>query len=264
MRSLFNGSRWLVLGAIFVLYPAAYADPAPEFIEVPPDNTRDNLLTRWRKPVYPFAAFEQKVMGEVTIEFDPDKHGGLTNTRIVNAVPAGVFDAAVLKTLNWWTIVPFRAAGCHSSFPRTRVTIYFTIKNGISNVSLSKPMPLADATLKSSTVENDASKSVSQIDGAGSARKSTLPVLGWIGNPQPDYPMQNNKLYPLPGDVAANITIQPDGAVSAVQITFSAPHPAFGEEVENAAKTWRAQTISGKPAEKTVTVCQHFKFRPAS
>ena len=259
-----NRKKLLFLSVIFTFCAQAYASSELTPIEVPTDHTRDNVITRWQKPAYPTSALQQELTGEVTFEFDPDKYGGLTNVQIVDSKPTGVFDAAVLKTLNWWTVVPFHAAACYTQFPRTRITIKFGIKNGSPQISVSPPIPLADTALKPSRLVSDASDSESLKPADGSANKKTPRKLIWKVNPQPDYPIKNNRLYLLPGDVAARITIQPDGNVSGVQITFSAPHPAFGEEVEGAVKTWRAETVPSVLPNKTVTVCQNFRFRPKS
>jgi len=254
-------TRMLAFGAMFALSTLLNAAPEVKPIEVPPEHTQDNLLTRWQKPIYPMSALEQELTGEVTIEFDPDQYGGLTNIEVVESKPTGVFDAAVLKTLNWWTVIPFRAAKCLTNFPRTRITIRFDILKHYPQVIASRPMPLMDPALKPSGTTGDAAKS--DLDKlADSTSNKKKPTLRWKKATQPDYPMRNNRLHPIPGYVAAILTVEPDGRVSNTKITLSAPHPAFAEEVESAVKSWLAETLDGEAPGVTKTLCQTFSFGP--
>lgn len=227
-------------------------------VEVPPDYAADNLLTRWQKPVYSIALQQQKITGEVTIEFDVDRYGGLSNVQVVDSSPPGAFDNAVLKTLNWWTVVPYRATSCSAKFPRTRITVRFDLDKGYPRVVASRPMPLADPGAADDTPGSD----LPNAEDTGADRKRA-PQLRWKYNPRPAYPMRDNKLHPIPGDVVARITVLPDGSVGGVDLILSAPHPAFGEEITNTLKTWVAETKLGEPLTHKVKVCQPFRFRRA-
>ena len=216
-------------------------------VDVSVSHTEDNLLTRWKKPKYPFSALRDGITGQVTIEFEPDKYGGLSNARVVSSNPPGMFDEAVLKTLSWWTVVPFRSARCVHSFPRTRITVNFGIEKGSPTVVAQRPIPLTDPESVTTRGRDN----------------SVAGIVRWKHFPKPDYPLEDNRLYPLHGDVVASIVTKADGSVDRVQIVLSAPHPAFGQEVERVVKGWLLDSKSGEPMDLSATLCTPFRFRPA-
>ena len=255
--------RIMAICTTFALCEIANANPNLSPVEVPIDHMQDNLLTRWKKPIYPWSALKDGITGEVTIEFDTDKYGGLTNVRVVSSNPTGVFDDALIKTLNWWTVVPFRAARCFANFPRTRITVNFGIEKGNQKVVALRPVPLTDPAVDSSLV------AVSSPDANANSPKSTDrgindgKLIRLKRSPKPDYPLNDNRLYPIPGDVVTLITFKPGGSVSKIQTILSAPHPAFGKEVEIVVNGWLAELKSGEPLELDTTICMPFRFRAA-
>ena len=52
--------------------------------------------------VYPTQAREQKIEGYVKVAYDVTADGTVANARVVEAVPAGVFDAAALAAVRTW------------------------------------------------------------------------------------------------------------------------------------------------------------------
>ena len=255
-------SRMLAIAVAIVTCSMASANTELIPIDVPPGHKMDNLLTRWKKPIYPWSALEQGITGDVTIEFDTDQNGGLTNVQVVGSTPPVVFDDAVLKTLNWWTVVPFRAMSCYTKFPRSRIKVNFGIEKGNPKVTAFGPMPLSDPSLASALVNADAPDSASRQAIDAEKDKNTSPKLRIKKLSQPEYPLRNNRLYPLPGDVAALFTVQPDGSIDKISITFSAPHPAFGEEAVLAIKSWRAANETGELPGVSRRVCVPITFRP--
>ena len=255
--------RILAFCTPFATCGIANANPNPSPVDVPTDHIEDNLLTRWKKPIYPWSAFRDGITGEVTIEFDTDNYGGLTNVRVVSSKPTGVFDDALIKTLNWWTVVPFRAARCFPSFPRTRITVNFGIENGNQKVVALRPVPLTDPAAASSRVATSSPNANASSPKSTDRGNDVGNLVRLKHSPKPDYPLGDNRLYPIPGDVVALITFKPDGGVSKIQIILSAPHPAFGKEVEIVVKSWVVESKSGEPLELDTTICMPFRFRSA-
>lgn len=257
-----NRKKLLFLSVIFTFSAQAYANSELKPIEVPSDHTRDNVLTRWLKPAYPVAALKNEITGMVTIEFDPNKYGNLTNVHITESKPPGIFDEAVLKTLTSWTFVPFRVYKCFTSFPRTRISINFNIENGEPRVIASKPFPLSDPATGSAGGMADDSTTKLRANADEDAVKK--PELRWKVTVKPAYPLRSRDREAIYGDVVALLTVQPDGSVGETKILFSAPHAAFGEEATHTFKSWQAETVLGQLPGVTKTLCQPLTFRPAN
>jgi len=56
----------------------------------------------WVAPIYPYLAIDKEVKGHVLLRFDIDDQGAPTNIRIVESVPAGVFDGFVRFAVSKW------------------------------------------------------------------------------------------------------------------------------------------------------------------
>ena len=63
------------------------------------------------EPVYPATALEKKISGWVDIEFTLLKDGSVASIQILNAQPAGTFDAAARKSVAKWRFAPVRRDG---------------------------------------------------------------------------------------------------------------------------------------------------------
>lgn len=63
------------------------------------------------KPGYPEELFNQGIEGQVTFEIGKIVDGRLSNIKIVNSSPAGVFDDAALTALSGWIVKPPRKNG---------------------------------------------------------------------------------------------------------------------------------------------------------
>lgn len=74
-------------------------------------------------PVYPPRAMVQGVQGEVELQFHVDEAGRVHNIRVLNARPAGVFEAAARQALDQWRF-PLAAAGSQAYSQR----FYFSLK----------------------------------------------------------------------------------------------------------------------------------------
>jgi len=57
-------------------------------------------------PVYPYKARQRNIEGAVEVKFLVGADGRVSNVQILNSQPAGLFDAAVLKTVPQWKFRP--------------------------------------------------------------------------------------------------------------------------------------------------------------
>ena len=62
-------------------------------------------------PVYPRAALEDNVSGEVRVRITVDAKGKVTDTVILESAPAGVFDDAALAAVRRWRFKPAEVDG---------------------------------------------------------------------------------------------------------------------------------------------------------
>ncbi|MBL8525436.1 MAG: TonB family protein [Betaproteobacteria bacterium] len=248
--------RWALV-ATAIASPIISAEELSPAIELPKGHTGDSLLTRWKEPHYPSSAIKSGITGEVVVEFDVNMNGRLSNTKIVQAQPEGVFDEEVRSTLSEWTVIPYMATRCYTDFPRSRVHVSFRLANGLPTVSAGQPKPLTDPIAVSKAKK--AIESPQKSDG----EKPRLPLLKWKRTSEPRYPKFLQSREPMYGDVAAKITIAPDGKPENVEILFSSPHPAFGEAAKHELMSWEAETTTGEPLNERRTLCQPLRFRPA-
>ena len=56
--------------------------------------------------VYPAEAKERGIEGEVTVEYDINADGTVSNVRVIAAQPSGVFEEAVLAYVRTWVFEP--------------------------------------------------------------------------------------------------------------------------------------------------------------
>jgi TonB family protein len=81
----------------------AKADEAPE-LQTAEGFTVPPRLTKQVKPKYPQAALDQKIEGEVVVEFLIDTKGRVARTRVVQSVPG--LDEAAVECVRKWRFKP--------------------------------------------------------------------------------------------------------------------------------------------------------------
>ncbi len=74
-------------------------------------RTAEVKRTRYVAPVYPRAALEDNVSGEVKVRITVDAEGKVTDTVILQSTPAGVFDGAALAAVRRWRFKPAEVDG---------------------------------------------------------------------------------------------------------------------------------------------------------
>lgn len=79
------------------------------------------------EPIYPPRALRSQIEGNVTVEFTIDVHGQVQEPVIVTAVPANIFDKAVLTAIVKWRFNPELVDG-QAVAKRARQTINFRLQ----------------------------------------------------------------------------------------------------------------------------------------
>ncbi|MEO8103404.1 MAG: TonB family protein [Betaproteobacteria bacterium] len=229
-------------------------------IDMPAGYVHDSLLTRWKKPVYPGEARTQNLSGKVTIEFEVDPYGRIFSLKIVRSEPAGVFDEAVLDSLKYWSVIPYRASACRRNFPRSRVSIEFKNDNGDLSVTASRPIPVERPAGIPTPPPIARSFSLSKVPDSVATRQAI--DLRWKKTEQPKYPAFTPWQIPVNGDVVAELLVNADGKVANIDIVFSSPYPQFGNAVRDAAMDFEMETTAGEKPGVDRIVCVPFSFRP--
>ncbi len=68
-------------------------------------------LVEGAQPAYPQAAREAGIEGEVTVVYTVTAEGRVTDLRVLESEPAGVFDQAALDAVRTWRYRPLRSGG---------------------------------------------------------------------------------------------------------------------------------------------------------
>ena len=111
------------------------------FKPVAPDT---NLPFIYRsRPSYPREAFLAKQEGHVTVRFDITDLGLITNVRIEDSVPPGVFDKEALAATRFWRFAPAVIDGSVQRISNAVVTIPFTLANAdVEPIPAFRPKPV--------------------------------------------------------------------------------------------------------------------------
>jgi protein TonB len=81
-------------------------------------------------PVYPASAQAQGIEGEVVVVYDVTLDGEVTNARVVESTPTGVFDEAALAAVRSWRFKPPLVDGVAQPAFDRRSTVAFQIGGG--------------------------------------------------------------------------------------------------------------------------------------
>ena len=63
------------------------------------------------KPFYPFRARRLNITGEVKVSFVVDEYGHVSQVKIIEAKPPGIFEDSVIKALPSWRFSPGKIGG---------------------------------------------------------------------------------------------------------------------------------------------------------
>lgn len=92
------------------------------------DLDRAPVLSFHVKPLYPYRAKRMNISGHVKIQFDVGSDGSVTATKILESVPPGVFDEAVLQVVQKWQFQPGEIMG-DQVVTRMEKTIIFNLED---------------------------------------------------------------------------------------------------------------------------------------
>lgn len=98
--------------------PAMAAGPVVQQRDLEPVTTPD--------PIYPPAAFRDRVTGWVEVEFTVNERGATAAVTVVDSHPQGVFDAAAIAAVSDWKYRP-RVVNGQPAAQRTSVTLRFSV-----------------------------------------------------------------------------------------------------------------------------------------
>ena len=93
-------------------------------------NNRPLQLVSGSGPVYPAAARAQGIEGYVVVEYDVTEAGTVANSRVLEADPAGIFDAAALAAVSSWVFKPELIDGQPQERRRLQSTVSFKLGSG--------------------------------------------------------------------------------------------------------------------------------------
>jgi len=79
------------------------------------------------RPIYPAAAKAEGIEGSVTVEYRVTTTGAVEAARVVEAQPAGVFDAAALTAVRSWKYRPYERDGAVITVDGVRSTLEFRL-----------------------------------------------------------------------------------------------------------------------------------------
>ncbi len=88
---------------------------------------RPLLLVTGQEAIYPPAARQQQIEGQVVVGYDVTETGLVQNAAVISAQPPLVFDAAALATVMSWRFQPRREDGRAVSAPGRRSTLTFKL-----------------------------------------------------------------------------------------------------------------------------------------
>ncbi len=109
-------SRSILIVTLMTLLAAACAS-----------QNRPALLVSGSGPIYPIEAKEQGIEGAVTVRYDIQLDGSVTNLVIVSSEPGAVFDEAALTAVRSWRFNPKIVDGQAVSSRQQQSTVGFRL-----------------------------------------------------------------------------------------------------------------------------------------
>ncbi|HSG91245.1 MAG TPA: energy transducer TonB [Pseudomonadales bacterium] len=91
------------------------------------DTGADLQWVQGARPVYPARAKAEGVEGYVVVEYRVNVRGEVEDARVVEAEPAGAFDAAALTAIRTWKYRPYLRGGVAEAVEGVRSTFEFRL-----------------------------------------------------------------------------------------------------------------------------------------
>ena len=89
--------------------------------------TRPPVLLAAAGPIYPQYARVQQIEGFVTLAYDLTVSGNVVNVRVIDSVPAGVFDSSAVEAVRDWRFLPMQHKGQSIAATNQRSTLTFKL-----------------------------------------------------------------------------------------------------------------------------------------
>lgn len=90
-------------------------------------SARPPVLLAAAGPVYPEHARVQRIEGFVTLAYDLTVSGNVVNVRVLDSVPAGVFDTSAVNAVRDWRFLPMQHKGQSIAATNQRSTLTFKL-----------------------------------------------------------------------------------------------------------------------------------------
>jgi len=90
-------------------------------------SARPPVLLAAAGPVYPEHARVQRIEGFVTLAYDLTVSGNVVNVRVLDSVPAGVFDTSAVNAVRDWRFLPMQHKGQFLPATNQRSTLTFKL-----------------------------------------------------------------------------------------------------------------------------------------
>ena len=90
-------------------------------------STRPPVLLAAAGPIYPQYARVQQIEGFVTLAYDLTVSGNVVNVRVIDSVPAGVFDSSAVEAVRDWRFLPMQHKGQSIAATNQRSTLTFKL-----------------------------------------------------------------------------------------------------------------------------------------
>ena len=223
--------------------------------------SRNIVLTM---PEYPEDALKQGIIGRVLFEFGIKSDGSAKEIKILESEPPGVFDAAVLKTLESWRFMPDPKKGfCNVTTTRSTQQIWFEIEKGAPRFSMSKIYDLPPVSPP--TQQNIDPKNAAVATDAGADDNRMILLSNGLFRLKSG--SQTGLKFPKralkegqQGLVAALYDVLPDGKVERATIIYSLPNGVFDDTVLKNAPGFVVETADGRPPGRKFRICQELTF----
>tara|TARA_B100000902_G_C27187165_1_gene851961 strand:+ start:401 stop:781 length:381 start_codon:yes stop_codon:yes gene_type:complete len=90
-------------------------------------SARPPVLLAAAGPIYPEHARLQQIEGFVTLAYDLTVSGNVVNVRVLDSVPAGVFDTSAVNAVRDWRFLPMQHNGQSIPVTNQRSTLTFKL-----------------------------------------------------------------------------------------------------------------------------------------
>lgn len=209
-------------------------------------DTLDVEVLEMRTPLYPKAAFEAGLQGEVTLEFVITAEGQVQDVRVSAEDAESPFAGQAAEALRAWRYKPvWDASRCLPSRVSARQTFEFLLQDGEPTVA-TQPTEFGPVPEPGST---------GNLLGLPNSDR-TVPVH----REAPRFP-RAALLNGVSGTVIMGFAIEPDGSVSDVTVTHSKPEKMFDREALRALERWRFEPVRVDGQVTRVWACQRLDFK---